>query len=109
MKVRQVISAQDKWGNNYSTMEEIYVFRTTSNYVYLICSEGSALVQFEDESSIRDCWYDGRAFRMPNFQLSITDFMEELRKQEVLEDDEMITDVYTEEEYELSMKVMEEN
>lgn len=108
MKVRQVISAQNKYGDVFSTMEEIYVFRTTSDYVYLICSEGAALIQFEDEA-IRDCWYDGRAFRMPKFTLSITDFMEELRKQGVLDVGEMVTDVYTEEEYELSMKVMEEN
>lgn len=108
MKVRQIISARNKYGDEFSTMEEIYVFHTSLDYVYLICSEGSALVQFEDEA-IRDCWYDGRSFKMPNFQLSITDFMEELRKQEVLEENEMITDVYTEEEYSLRMEIMEEN
>jgi len=108
MKVRQVISAQNKYGNVFSTMEEIYAFRTSADYLYLICAEGNALIQFEDEA-IYGCWYDGRDFRMPQFTLAITDFMEELRKQGVLDVGEMITDVYTEEEYELSMKVMEEN
>lgn len=108
MKVKQIIAARDSLGNEYSTMEEIYGFRT-SYRLFIICAEGSALIEYDEDGSITDCYYDGRAFRMPNFTLSISQFMEDLRKQDILAEDEMITDVYTEDQISIEIKVRDDN
>lgn len=73
--------------------------------LYIICAEGSALIEYDEDGSITDCYYDGRAFLMPKFTLSIQDFMEDLRDQDVLADDEMITDVYTEDQISIEVKL----
>lgn len=93
MKVQHTIVAVDAQGNGYSTMEEIYGFRTTEGYVYLICAEGDCIVQFD--GNIIDCWKNGANFHMPLFSSVISDFMERLREQGVLHEGEMITDLYT--------------
>ena len=107
MKIKQIIAARDSLGNEYSTMEEIFGFRT-SYRLFIICAEGSALIEYDEDGSITDCYYDGRSFHMPNFTLSISQFMEALRKQEVLAKDEMITDVYTEDQISIEIKVRDD-
>lgn len=107
MKIKQIIAARDSQGNEYHTMEEIFGFRTTYR-LYIICAEGSALIEYDEDGSITDCYYDGRAFLMPKFTLSIQDFMEDLRDQDVLADDELITDVYTEDQISIEVKVRDD-
>lgn len=107
MKIKQIIVARDSQGNEYSTMEEIFGFRT-SYRLYIICAEGSALIEYDEDGSITYCYYDGRAFRMPDFTLSISQFMEDLRNQDVLVGDEMVTDVYTEDQISIEVKVRDD-
>lgn len=47
-------------------------------------------------------------FRMPDFTLSISQFMEDLRKQGVLAGDEVITNVYTEDQISIEVKVRDD-
>ena len=108
MKVKQTITATDSHDNEYYTMEEIFGFRTTYR-LYIICADGNALVEYDEDGSITDCYYNGRAFLMPKFTLSISDFMEDLRDQDVLADDEMITNVYTEDQISIEIKVRDDN
>lgn len=96
MKIKNTIVAVDSHGNVYSTMEEIYGFRTSENYTYHICGEGECIVQFD--GNITNCWKESVDFAMPNFFAPISDFIEALRKQGVLSPDEMVTDIYTEEQ-----------
>lgn len=107
MKIEQNIVARDSQGNGYSTMEEIFGFRT-SYRLYIICAESSALVAYDENEGITGCYYDGLGFRMPDFTLSISQFMEDLRKQGVLAGDEMITNVYTENMISIEVKVRED-
>ena len=107
MKIEQNIVARDSQGNGYSTMEEIFGFRT-SYRLYIICAESSALVAYDEDEGITDCYYDGLGFRMPDFTLSISQFMEDLRKQDVLAGDEMITNVYTEDQISIEVKVRDD-
>ena len=96
MKIKHTIVAVDSCGNEYFTMEQIYGFRTSENYTYLICGEGECIVQFD--GNITNCWKESVDFAMPNFMASISDFIEALRKQGVLSRDETVTDIYTEEQ-----------
>ena len=107
MKINQIIVARDSQGNEYSTMEEIFGFRT-SYHLYIICAKIFALVEYDENEGITGCYYDGLGFRMPDFTLSISQFMEDLRKQGVLAGDEMITNVYTEDQISISVKVTDE-
>lgn len=107
MKINQIIVARDSQGNEYSTMEEIFGFRT-SYRLYIICAESSALIEYDEDGSITDCYYDGRAFRMPDFTLSISQFMEDLRKQGIFAGDEMITNVYTKDQISIEVKVRDD-
>lgn len=107
MKIKQSIVARDSQGNEYSTMEEIFGFRT-SYRLYIICAESSALIGYDEDEGITDCYYDGLEFRMPNFALSISQFMEDLRKQGVLAGDEVITNVYTEDQISIEVKVRDD-
>lgn len=105
MKIKYTIVAVDSHGNGYSTMEEIFGFRTNYNDTYLICSDGECLIRFDDDGSIQACWMNSQSFRMPNFDLSISDFVRELRNRDILDESEVITDVYLEDEIEVSLKV----
>ena len=105
MKVRYIIAAEDDKGNTYSTMEEIFGFRTSEERIYVICAEGTCLIQYDVYGSVTDCFRDGCGFEMPNFQLSISDFMEKLRKQDALMEDETITDVYTEDQINVKVEI----
>ena len=107
MKIKQNIVARDSQGNEYSTMEEIFGFRT-SYRLYIICAESSALIGYDEDESITCCYYDGLGFRMPDFTLSISQFMEDLRNQGVLAGDEMITNVYTEDQISIEVKVRDD-
>lgn len=107
MKIKQSIVARDSQGNEYSTMEEIFGFRT-SYRLYIICAESFALVAYDENEGITDCYYGGRAFRMPDFTLSISQFMEDLRNQGVLAGDEVITNVYTEDQISIEVKVRDD-
>lgn len=108
MKIKQIIVARDSQGNEYSTMEEIFGFRTSYHRLFIFCTEGSALIEYDEDGSITDCYYDGRAFRMPDFTLSILQFMEALRNQDILAGDEMITDVYREDQISIEIKVRDD-
>lgn len=107
MKIKQSIVARDSQGNEYSTMEEIFGFRT-SYRLYIICAESSALVAYDEDEGITGCYYDGLGFRMPDFTLSISQFMEDLRNQGVLAGDEIITNVYTEDHISIEIKVRDD-
>ena len=107
MKIEQNIVARDSQGNGYSTMEEIFGFRT-SYRLYIICAESSALVAYDENEGITGCYYDGLGFRMPDFTLSISQFMEDLRNQGVLAGDEVITNVYTEDQISIEVKVKDD-
>ena len=107
MKIKQNIVARDSHGNEYSTLEEIYGFRT-SYHLYIVCAESSGLIEYDEDGSISGCYYDGLAFRMPDFTLSISQFMEALRNQGILAGDEMITDVYTEDQISIEIKVRDD-
>ena len=107
MKIKQSIVARDSQGNEYSTMEEIFGFRT-SYRLYIICAESSALIAYDENEGITDCYYDGRAFGMPDFTLSISQFMEALRNQGILAGDEMVTNVYTEDQISIEVKVRDD-
>lgn len=106
MKIKHTIVAVDSHGNGYSTMEEIFGFRTSEGYTYLICGEGECLIQFD--GSVTNCWREGTDFQMPNFTSTISDFMENLRKQDVLLSRETVTDLYTEEQIYADVIVKEE-
>lgn len=107
MKIKQNIVARDSQGNEYSTMEEIFGFRT-SYRLYIICAESSALIGYDEDEGITDCYYDGLGFRMPDFTLSISQFMEDLRNQDVLAGDEIVTHVYTEDQISIEIKVRDD-
>lgn len=87
-------------------MEEIFGFRTSEGYTYLICGEGECLVQFD--GNITNCWKQGANFQMPDFTSTISDFMENLREQDVLLSGETITDLYTAEQIYADVIVKEE-
>ena len=106
MKIKHTIVAVDSHGNGYSTMEKIYGFRTSENYIYLICGNGECIVQFDEY--ITNCWKESVDFAMPNFLAPISDFIEALRKQGVLSRDEMVTDIYTEEQIHAELIVKED-
>ena len=106
MKLKHTIVAMDSHGNGYSTMEQIYGFRTSKNYTYLICGDGECIVQFDEY--ITNCWKEGVDFAMPNFMAPISNFIEALRKQGVLSRDEMVTDIYTEEQIHAELIVKED-
>lgn len=106
MKIKHTIVAMDSHGNGYSTMEQIYGFRTSENYTYLICGAGECIVQFD--GNITNCWKESVDFAMPNFFAPISDFIEALRKQGVLSRDEMVTDIYTEEQIHAELIVKED-
>ena len=105
MKIKHTIVAMDSHGNGYSTMEQIYGFRTSENYTYLICGNGECIVQFDEY--ITNCWKESVDFAMPNFLAPISDFIEALRKQGVLSRDEMVTDIYTEEQIHAELNIFE--
>lgn len=105
MKVRYIIAAEDGKGNTYSTMEEFFGFRTSEECIYVICAEGTCLIQYDVYGSVTDCFRDGCGFEMPNFQLSISDFMEKLREQDVLFEGETVTDVYTEDQINVKVEI----
>lgn len=107
MKINQIIVARDSHGNEYFTMEEIFGFRA-SYHLFIICAESSALVEYDENEGITGCYYDGLGFRMPDFTLSISQFIEDLRKQEVLAGDEIITNVYTEDQISIEVKVRDD-
>lgn len=107
MKIKHTIVAMDSHGKEYSTMGEIYGFRTSENYTYLICGEGECIVQFK-KGNITNCWKESVDFAMPNFMAPISDFIEALRKQGVLSRDEMVTDIYTEEQIHAELIVKED-
>lgn len=106
MKIKHTIVAVDSHGNGYSTMEEIYGFRTSENYTYLICGDEECIVQFD--GNITNCWKESVDFAMPNFMASISDFIEALREQGVLSRDETVTDIYTEEQIHAELIVKED-
>lgn len=106
MKIKHTIVAVDSHGNGYSTMEEIYGFRTSENYTYFICGEGECIVQFD--GNVTNCWKESVDFEMPNFTAPISDFIEALREQGVLSRDEMVTDIYTEEQIHAELIVKED-
>lgn len=106
MKVKHTIVAVDSDGNGYSTMEEIFGFRTSEGYTYLICGEGECLIQFN--GNVTDCWRQGADFQMPDFAFTVSDFMESLREQGVLASGETITNLYTEEQIYANVIVKEE-
>lgn len=105
MKVQNILSATDKMGNCYSTMDEIFGFRTNYNDTYLICSDGDCLIRFDNDGSIQACWMNCYSFRIPDFDLSISDFVRELRYRDILDESEVITDVYLEDEIDVELKV----
>ena len=105
MKIQNILSAMDKQGNCYSTMEDIYGFRTNYRDTYVICSDGDCLIRFDDDGGIQACWMNCHSFRMPNFDLSISDFAKELRDRDILDELEGITDVYTKDEIGVELKV----
>lgn len=107
MKIKHTIVAMDSHGNGYSTMEQIYGFRTSENYTYLICGAGECIVQF-DGGYIKNCWKESVDFEMPNFTANISDFIEALREQDVLWRDEIVTDIYTEEQIHAELIVKED-
>lgn len=59
----------------------------------------------DDDGSIQACWMNCYSFRMPDFNLSISDFVRELRYRDILDESEVITDVYLEDEIDVSLKV----
>lgn len=105
MKVHCIIAAEDDKGNGYSTMDEIFGFRTSEDCIYVICAEGTCLIQYDVYGSVTDCFRDGCGFEMPDFRLTISDFMEKLRKQDVLIEGETVTDVYTEDQIEVRIEI----
>lgn len=105
MKVRHIIAAEDDKGNSYSTMDEIFGFRTSEECIYVICAEGTCLIQYNVYGSVTDCFRDGCGFEMPYFGLSISDFVEKLRKQNVLIEGEIVTDVYTEDQINVKVEI----
>lgn len=105
MKVRYIIAAEDDKGNTYPTMEEIFGFRTSEERIYVICAEGTCLIQYDVYGSVTDCFRDGCDFEMPDFRLSISDFMEELRKQDVLIEGETVTNAYTEDQIDVKIEI----
>lgn len=106
MKIKHTIVAVDSHGNGYSTMEEIYGFRTSENYTCFICGDEECIVQFD--GNITNCWKESVDFAMPNFMASISDFIEALREQGVLSRDETVTDIYTEEQIHAELIVKED-
>lgn len=105
MKVQNVLSAMDKQGNGYFTMEDIYGFRTNYGDTYVICSDGDCLICFNDDGDVSSCWMNGFNFEMPCSDLSIFDFVKELREQKVFDAVEVITDVYLESEISVRLRV----
>lgn len=106
MKVNYIIAAVDSDGNGYSIMEDIFGFRTSEGYTYLICGEGECLIQFD--GNVTNCWKQGTDFQMPHFTSTISEFMESLREQGVLLPHETVTDLYTEEQIYADVIVKEE-
>lgn len=114
MKVQQIITAMDSRGNCYSTMEEIAGFRTTyagHSFLYYLntINLDTILIIDEEDNQIISAWKESKDKKMPRFDLSITDFINALKDMEVLDKEEIVTDVYTVDAYSLRVEIIEES
>lgn len=107
MKIKQNIVARDSQGNEYSTMEEIFGFRT-SYRLYIICAESSALIAYE-YTLISEGFHElrNRESKIRHTECA-TVIITISNAFVLLAGDEMITNVYTEDQISIEVKVKDD-
>lgn len=95
---KMICMLRDEEGMEIPTVEEVGAFTTTADRLFIISPDGGAIAIFDSDGNLESTIAEPN---LPPYDIDLQTFLDNLRRNYYLDEDELIVDIWRDGEYKI--------